>query len=567
MTVPDKLLAVVVGRAPQHLFVTRQGVQFMSRALIRGFWLVALGLFTQQLLQAAEPVWELRGKVVAVGAEASRLVELRLPEGLTVRVPLGAFSAASQAAILSSVDGKKPMAKEEAEGSPLASIEESVAQCKTAEDALKALQLCLAGDSGGVPPADAAAAVERWEARAQRGEVRLGKEWVSPAVAAEAQEAGAELLKKLATMASLGNLKLMRNDLEKASRADPNSGRADFLLGMATAFGIGMRPDSDKATKFFAEVVEREPGNGEAWNNLAVCEVRAGRFDDALAHFAKAAACLENPQVVIANVGGMVGYGRLSTKQAEAFTALYAQLAPAPSALPRAPMPQSGPALLSPFGQPLTGQPNFSDLFGTPAAPTERTGGGTVVAPSMVLVPADLPFPGGSLMVRSAAEPNVDRPAQLVATSQGLGLALLRCDGLATQPIPLAATVAAVGSEVMVVLPAGRPRGAAGPGNVVALAALPGSFVYSTNGANDVVGAPLVDAGGRVVGLTGATPLFPQPAVPRAFGTPIERIWPFLNDHLRDLKPSGPPEAAKAWEKIVNESLRHLVTVISRPGP
>jgi len=529
--------------------------------------LVALGLFAQQLLQAAEPVWELRGKVVAVGAEEPRLVELRLPEGLTVRVPLGAFSAASQAAVLSAVDGKKPLAKGEAAGTPLASIEESVAQCKTAEDALRALKLCLAGDAAAVPAADAAAAVKRWEARAQRGEVRLGKEWVLPAVAAEAREAGDELLKKLATMASLGNLKLMRNDLEKASRADPNSGRADFLLGMATAFGIGMRPDTDKATKFFAEVVEREPDNGEAWNNLAVCEVRGRRFDDALAHFTNAARCLENPQVVVANVGAMVGYNALSTEQAEAFTSLYEQLAPAQPGQRQVSPSQSGLAFLSPFGQPLTGQPNFSDLFGAPVAPSERTGGGTVVAPSMVLVPADLPFPGGSVMVRSAAEPNIDRPAQVVATSQGLGLALLRCDGLTTQPIPLAAKVAAVGSEVMVVPPAGRPRAADAAGNILALEALPGSFVYSTNGASDVVGAPLLDAGGRVVGLTGATPRFPQPGAPRAFGTPIERIWPFLKDHLPDLEPSDPPALAKAWEKIVNESSGHLVTVISRPGP
>jgi hypothetical protein len=492
---------------------------------------------------------------------------LRLPEGLTVQVPLGAFSAASQAAILSASDGKKPLARGEAEGTPLASIEESVAQCKTAEDALRALKLCLAGDAAAVPAADAAAVVKRWEDRAQRGEVRLGKEWVSPAVAAEAAEAADEVLKKLATMASLGNLKLMRDYLEKASRADPNSGRADFLLGMATAFGIGMRPDSDKATKFFAEVVEREPGNGQAWNNLAVCEVNGRRFDDALTHFANAARCLENPQVVIANVGAMVGYNALSTKQAEAFTALYDQLAPPQPGQRQVPPPQSRLVFLSPLGQPLSGQPNFSDLFGAPVAPFERIGGGTVVAPNMVLVPAELPFPGGPVMVRTRAEPNIDRPAQVVATSQGLGLALLRCDGLTTEPIPLAAKVAAVGSEVMVVPPAGRPRGAAGPGTVVALEALPGSFVYSTNGANDVVGAPLLDAGGSVIGFTGATPRFPQPVAPRAFGTPIERIWPFLKDHLPDLKPSGPPEAAKAWEKIVGESSRHLVTVISRPGP
>ena len=103
--------------------------------------------------------------------------------------------------------------------------------------------------------------------------------------------------------------------------------------------------------------------------------------------------------------------------------------------------------------------------------------------------------------------------------------------------------------------------------SMMAVDVLSGSLVYSTNGASDVVGAPLLDAGGRLIGLTGATPRFPQPGAPRAFGTPIERVWPFLKDHLPDLKPCDPPEAAKAWEKIVGESLRHLVTVISRPRP
>jgi hypothetical protein len=70
-----------------------------------------------------------------------------------------------------------------------------------------------------------------------------------------------------------------------------------------------------------------------------------------------------------------------------------------------------------------------------------------------------------------------------------------------------------------------------------------------------------------VIGFTAATPRFPQPGAPRAFGTPIERIWPFLKDHVPDLEPSDPPEAAKAWGKILDESSRHLVTIISRPGP
>ena len=430
------------------------------------------------------------------------------------------------------------------------------------------MKLSLAGDAEGIPPADAAAALARWEERAKRGDVRLGTDWVTPAVAASAAEAGDELLKKLATMVGLGNYKLFREYLEKASKVDPNSGRADFLLGIAAASGVGLRADNDKAIRYFAEVVDREPRNGAAWNNLAACEIRAKRFDDALAHFAKAAECLDNPQVVVANVGAMVGGGSLTAKQAEAFAAVYEQLVPEQDGQRVTPPPQSGLNFLSPFGQPIAGQVNFAEYFVAPAGSViERFGGGMVVAPAVVLVPSELLFSGGSQLVRSAAEPTIDRPAQVIATSQGLGITLLRCDGLVTEPMAIAATCSPVGNETIVVPPAGRGRGVPGPGTIVALEVLPGVFVHTAAGPSTVVGAPLVDAGGRIVGLTAATPQFNQPGATRAFGTPIERIWPFLKDHLPDLEPAEAPNARRPWEKVASEASRRMVRVVARPAP
>lgn len=548
-----------------------------SRAMGSGFrgaigvvvWLAAASfLIGKPPLLAADQSWELQGEVVAVGADGSKIVELRLRDGSTVKVPLDAFSERSQAAIVSSGVAGKPVTKPSGESSRLAALEEAVSRCKTAEDALRAMKLCLAGDEEGVPPADAAAAVGRWEARAKRGEVRLGKEWVPPAVAASAAEAGEELLKKLATMVGLGNYKSFREYLDKASKVDPNSGRADFLLGMAAAFGVGMRADNEKAAKYFTEVIAREPGNGAAWNNLAVCQALSRRFDDALTNFTKAAECLENPQVVVANVGFMAGARNLTAKQAEAFAAVYERLVPEQAGQRMSPPPLSGLNFLSPFNQPIAGQLNVADLFvAPPGNALERVGGGIVVAPAVVLVPADLMFPGGSSVVRSVAEPTIDRPAEVIATSQGLGITLLRCDGLATEPMALAAAVPAVGSEAIVVPTAGRGGGATTPGKVIELDVLPGVFVHAAAGPSSIVGAPLVDAGGRVVGLTATTPQFNQPGAPRAFGTPIERIWPFLKDHLPDLEPAEAADAKKPWDKVASDASQRMVTVVARPAP
>jgi tetratricopeptide (TPR) repeat protein len=555
------------------------GSESMPRLLLSvPVCLLSVCLLRQTPSPAAESAWELRGEVVAVANDAPRLVELRLPDGSLVRVPLAAFSEKSRSGILSAAAEAKPPAKavQEALGSPLAVVEEAVARCRTADEAVRALSLWLAGGEAGVSEADAAAALERWKQRAKRGDVRLGREWVSPDVAAAAARAGDDLLTEVATMVRLGNIKSLRDYLEKASRADPNSGRADFLLGLAQAFGVGQRADMDKALRQFAEVVAREPRNGAALNNLAVCEVAARRFDDAVAHFAAAADRLPESPGIAANVALVVAgandrRSKLSAKQTEAFSALYRRLVPGQPGQGPPPL-QSGPTFLSPFGQPVAAQSNFADLFIPPAGNVvERRGIGVVVAPKIVLVPATVPFSGGSLVVRMADGTGGELPAEWIATSQDQGIALLRCEQLVAQPVSLAATVPSGGGELMAVQPATRSpagsRSASKPGSVVALGVLPEVFVHTAAVADDRVGCPLVDAGGRVIGFTAATPEITLPGSPRAFGTPIERIWPFLRDHLPDLEPAESAESSRSWDAVAVDVSAGLVDVVARPAP
>jgi tetratricopeptide (TPR) repeat protein len=548
----------------------------MSRLLLSApVCLFSVCLLGQTLLPAAEPVWEIQGEVTTIGADEPRQVELKLPDGATVWVPLAAFSARSRSKLLSAAEADNPAAEQEAAGSSLASVEAAVAGCRTAEEARRALELWLAGGDSGVAEAEAAAAIDRWQRRAGRGEVRLGREWVSPDVAAAAAKAADDVLTELATMARLGNFKSLRDYLEKASRADPASGRADFLLGLANAFGVGQRADVDRALRQFAEVVAREPGNGAALNNLAVCEVAARRFDDALAHFAAAAERLPDPQAVVGNVALVVAgandrRSKLSARQTEAFSALYRRLVAGQPG--QGPPPQSAPTFLSPFGQPVAAGLNFADLFAPPpGGVVERRGRGIVVATGIVLAPASILFPAGSVAVRPLDGTGSELPAKLVAASPELGVALLRCGPLAAPPVRLAASVPAVGGEVIAVQPAAAGRVGSGPaptpGVVLAAEVLPGLFVHTATGPRGPAGTPLVDAGGRVIGLVAATPEVALPGQPRAFGTAIEQVWPFLREHIPDLEPTAPASSALAWEGVVGEVSGRMVEIVARPAP
>jgi S1-C subfamily serine protease len=180
-------------------------------------------------------------------------------------------------------------------------------------------------------------------------------------------------------------------------------------------------------------------------------------------------------------------------------------------------------------------------------------------------------FPAGSVAVRPLDGTGSELPAKLVAASPELGVALLRCGPLAAPPVRLAASVPAVGGEVIAVQPAAAGRVGSGPaptpGVVLAAEVLPGLFVHTATGPRGPAGTPLVDAGGRVIGLVAATPEVALPGQPRAFGTAIEQVWPFLREHIPDLEPTAPASSALAWEGVVGEVSGRMVEIVARPAP
>lgn len=109
----------------------------------------------------------------------------------------------------------------------------------------------------------------------------------------------------------LGKGPLAKQELEAASRLNKRSGRADFVMGLAYAFG---GQDFSKASSHFRKTVSREPKNGLGWANLAVCAVMAKRYENVASQFRSALEQLPESQSLANNIALVIqeaGAGRV----------------------------------------------------------------------------------------------------------------------------------------------------------------------------------------------------------------------------------------------------------------
>jgi tetratricopeptide (TPR) repeat protein len=148
----------------------------------------------------------------------------------------------------------------------------------------------------------------------------LYRENLARAAAAQRVAHAIELLK-------LGNGPLAKQELQVASRLDARSGRADFVMGLAYAFG---GRDFSKAIRHFRETVSREPKNGRGWANLAVCAVLDKQYRDVATQFRSAFEQLPESQPLANNVALVIretGAGRvkMSAKQLADLNDVYRQ--------------------------------------------------------------------------------------------------------------------------------------------------------------------------------------------------------------------------------------------------
>lgn len=511
---------------------------------------------------AADRSWELQGEFVALKPGESAVVVFRISGGSQVELPLAAFSESAQAAIRQLAKPGQP-AVDTAPGLPSSpavppALAEDLAVCRRAADAADVCRLALAGPelTGDVRVSVEAMLVE-FDERATRGESRLGGGWVGPEVAAQAAEKANGHIAKSLEMIRLGNLKLAEQELRQASQADSASGRADFLMGLA--FMMGPKPDFDEAAKAFEEVVRREPANGAAWNNLAVCNVQRRRYPTAVAAFRSAAGVLADAQPVVGNLAIVIRLAtdrrnRVSANQLDEVTSLYHGLIQGRGIA--APESIGGPVVLSPDGSPLAagGIGELRNLLppsGTPAPPRDVTG--VVIAPRVVVcsLPGAEFSDNRGLMVVMPDGRNL--PARVAAQTPDRTVVLVKCEGLDVAPLPVAARSAAAKDPITVVPLAhasGQPIAAvASPVQAIVLQAATGAerprFVYEAlrgadqQGPGDP-GSVLLDAAGQVTGVGVRQPVARRSAGARRLALPAEAVWKLLGEMDPAIAPATP---------------------------
>lgn len=543
------------------------------------FFVSVVAVVAASPARAVEQSWEIRGEFVALKAGEPEVVVLRLADGRTLEVPLESLAAPAQAAARRAAAAGPPSAPEAGGeivtvrgpfGKPvrvsvpeiIKDVEADAIHCRTAAEAADVYRLFLADER--ITPESRAAAQARareWVGMADQGLVRFGDRWVSPA---EAQAAAAEATKVVdhaLGLMRLGNGDLAEEELRKAARIDPESSRAHFVAGLAYALAVR---NPTKAADQFTEAMRRSPDDPAILGNVAALEVLARRYTAVARHFRNALETAVDPGPVVENVAWAVklagdakvnpalAKSRMPDKTVDELNALYRTITQDLGLKP--PASVSGPRFVDPRGVPC-GAATVADVArqveaaGAPSLP-QRRALGFVVAPGHVVCPREaVTSPDGTVLGDVTIELPTDRgrrrTATIVAAPKDTAVALLKCDGLEADPLPLATTmpplpvISAVGragdSGLTVQLSAARGKVMTPALEVQAR----GRFVHTAMVPRGPGGGPILDESGRVVGMVAATPRTDASGNVAGFGIPVERIWPVIKDHLPDVEAAG----------------------------
>jgi tetratricopeptide (TPR) repeat protein len=529
---------------------------------------------------SADDTWALRAEFVGLKPGNPAVAIFQLSDRTRIELPLAALSEGDREAIRRAVEAKP----EAAPGGPLIvrgplgrsvtlavpevlkAVETDAIWCATAADAVLVYQLFLAGDA--LSAAERSGAERRlaeWQKLAAEKRVRQGDAWVTPEQrSAVRREAELAVRKALQTL-KLGNTKLFEDELEKASRLDPEDGRAEFIIGLGYAMSPGGAP---KAIEHFNEAARRAPEDPWVFTNLAACEFVAGRFVSLPARYRQAFDRATDGRLVTTNLGAMLAAvaamrSKMPERTVRELNDLYHRVSQAAGVKPgEGAAGGAGPgiAYASPYGTALPQGP----VAGLPALlePPEqwvaggRFAGGVVVAPGLVLTSRRVLAELGEVWVEDPASPGRRLVATEVASLEEPEVTLLRCDGLLAAPLPLGEKMPVVAAEVaaankvggvLLSEPAELRRGALVSGPRTDLR---GAFVHSAKLTRGLGGGPIVDATGRVVGLVAPTPRTDAIGNARGLGIPIEAIWPLLKEQLADLAPAEAVASPLAWEAI-----------------
>jgi S1-C subfamily serine protease len=483
---------------------------------------------------------------------------------------------------------------------PLKAVESDATSCRTAAEAAQVYKIFLADLT--LPSAQRQAAEERlkhWQQLADERRRRMGKKWLTPDEYEAVEKKTEQFLAHGVELLRLGNQKLARDEFVAASRLNPENGRADFVMGLIYSL---LANNDAKAVEHFTEVIEREPNNGFAFNNLAVSELLTRRYASAARHFRRALEIMPDSQDAADNIAVAIGMSaratrhRLPDKIADELNDLYRtaihelRLKPyddsrfATSANETGGRPPGiwAYTLMSPLGRTWNDRAEKEGgIQGLLEEPEEAvvgiaSGTGFVVAPGCVVTNRHVIEGATDLVILDPEDREKQYVATVVASSEDPDIAILKCEQLQAPPLPLADKLPRRGSDIMALgFPGGSQLGMElkSTRGAVITAGDPdldgGNFLHSATVNPGNSGGPIVDQAGRVVGVVVA--IMRSNLVGNAYsvGIPIERAWPFLKEHLDNVQPNLDGDGTLDWPDVDERTSPSTVFIYAktkRPG-
>lgn len=485
------------------------------------------------------------------------LVRLKRKDGSVVDVPLAKLSAADQEFARAHSSGPAATAPSAAKpGPPKApeEIEEEASGCRTAKEAVLVYKFYLSKPNlSALQRSTAAASLKSWEEKAAQDQVRLGKDWMTKTEADKVRKQAEGKIEQAVEYLRLANGDLARKNLEEASRLDPDSIQADFLMGVV--YGAIANNDK-KAQLHFEKCLRREPDNVSVLNNLAVTLVFQKKYPQAAQHWKTAATNAPKMKALSQNIGSLItmagtGQFKVPPKTLQDLSQVYDELItthgnPRPTDI--------GFVFTPPYGT-SWGNSKGESSGGKKESVIVSSGSGFVIAPHVILTNRHVIKGASGLLVLDPKNPKGEPlPAELIAESEKPDLALIRCTALDAPAVDLSTTLPPRGTDIMVLgYPLGPSFGTTLKSTRGAMVAMPDSsldnmFLYDaiTNPGNS--GGPLCDKSGRVAGVVRAV----TGSVGGTYGAgiPIADAMPFIRQHVPRLATSTNAAKTIDWPAV-----------------
>jgi S1-C subfamily serine protease len=519
------------------------------------FW--TAGAAEMRTWTATEGGYQARAEMVELTADD--VVVLRRLDGRRIRVPLSRLSDADQkyARSQTELQSRSPI-----EWVTAAQVEAEAVQCKTAKTALLVYQSFLNGDRlNSTERALVEKKLPEWKNLAERNFVRLGRQWLAKSEADKHRAEAEDLVTHAIELLRLKSDEAAKQILDKATKLDPDSPKAEFLMG----FVYGLIANNDeRAVMHFENALRREPGNVSTLNNMAVSEYLLKRYAQAVGHWAEAASLSPQNKVIVDNLATVLEIQGLRSKklpqlppnQLDRLSETYRNMLNQKGMTP----PKTDEKIvfwyMSPYGREWAVVDGTADTTNPESGESVITGGGTgfVVADGYVLTNAHVVEGAETLLVMNPESKEDDPlPATVVASNPEVDLAILHCEKLKAPPLALANALPRRGSDIMVL---GYPKmftlGYHLKSTRGSVTALPDDATNSmllldavANPGNS--GGPICDQCGCVVAVLTAGYTF---QTTYTAGVPTTVALPFLAKHIPDFKPVTAGSETLSWPDV-----------------